>query len=590
MITVVRTITGFKAIFLFLLVSSLFTMNVEAAQTGDEEAIRDIKRKQLEIEEKLREKERRKQEQDGQEKENEKESTDEGGNRFRISEIIIQNTELLSNRKKNKIITQFLNKELNHNDINNLAAKITNTLVEDGYVTTRVKVPLDQNLKSGKLLLTIVNGYIEDIVTEEESIRRGIQLFFVLPFFKDRILDINDLDYGIEQMNRLESNNASMKILPGEELGASKIMIYNDPGFLLKLEGGTDNLGQESTGEYRRKVSASADNLISINDNSQFNYTDGWNTDTKNKYSRCFTGYIAFPLGYWTFSYTYSYSEYLQHIKGLNDEIKFAGKDASSIYSIDRILWKYKIDSIKGKIVLTLKDKKSYIQDVKIDASSYKLAVAEGGLNYNGYLFGGFFSYGMYYDRGLEYFNAEKDISGMADDIPRAQFEKYKVDLFWNRPLYFFNQSFGYSININGQYSMNSLYSSEQISIGDLYSVRGFKNYSASGDNGYCVRNEISVNDFSRFWRYLRGVKIFAGYDYGFVIHKTGKDANNGQGKANLSGISTGLSYASSVFNSSLTCGWKLKAPGFIKEDDYVIYWTFTMNFTNLFEETSNIF
>ncbi len=569
-----------------------FSTDIKAAGPGiDENVKRDIERKRLELEEKLREKERK--EKEAGEKAPGKEAAlpEEGEIRFLIREIIIQNPGLLSKREKNKLLAPYLNKEISNNDINTLAGKITNTLMEKGYITARVKIPLEQNLKSGKLVLAIVNGYIEDIVPDKDSnsIRRKMQLFFVFPFFKGKLLNINDLDYGIEQMNRLESNNASMKILPGENLGASKIIISNDPGYLLHVETGVDNLGQKSTSLYRRKISAGLDNLLSINDYSLFTYSDGTNRDTDRKFNRCYTVYYVFPFGYWTFSANYSYSAYKQQISGMNTQYKFEGNSSSSSYNIERLMWKEKLDRIKSRISLTLKDKATFIEDEKIGTQSNKLTVGEIGIIYSGYLFGGFFSCGISYDRGLHYFGAKKDTSDMDESSPRSQFNKYKSDIFWNRPFNILNQNFLYSFNVSGQYGMETLYNTEQISIGDLYTVRGFKKSSATGDRGYYIGNDLSINDFSRFLNYLRGLKLSVGYDYGYVIHKTGENANNGQGEATLSGISSSLNYSSGLFNLSLTYGWRLRSPAFIQEDKYVVYFICSMNLTTLFDESRQL-
>ncbi|MBN2400759.1 MAG: ShlB/FhaC/HecB family hemolysin secretion/activation protein [Spirochaetes bacterium] len=572
-----------------LLLVIMVSTNAEAAQGSDEEALKDIERKQFEIEQKLREKERIKKEAEEKQPEKKIIPPEEAEYRFLIKEIEIQNPELLTGREKKRLLAPFLDKEMTYNDINILAGKITNILVGKGYITARVKVPLGEDLKSGKLILTIVNGYIEEIFPDKDSIRRKMQLFFAFPFFKGRLLNVNDLDYGVEQMNRLESNNVTMKISPGEALGGSRILISNDPGYMLNFETGVDNLGQKSTSLYRRKISAGLDNLISINDYTLFTYTDGTNTDTDRKFNRCYTFYFAVPLGYWTLSANYNYSAYRQQISGMNTEYKFEGNSSSSSYSIERLMWRKKLDRIKSKVSLTLKDKATFIQDEKIGTQSNKLTVAEIGLSYSSYLFSGFFSSGINYDRGLDLFNAKKDESGMDESVPRAQFNKYKLDIFWNRQFNIFNQSFAYSFNSSGQYGMETLYNTEQISIGDLYTVRGFKKSSAAGDRGYFIRNELSANDFSRFWRYLRGLKLFAAYDYGYVINKIGKEANNGQGEATLAAISSGFNYSARLFNVSFTYGRKLRSPRFIEEDKYVIYFIFTMNLTTLFEETRDL-
>jgi len=524
-------------ILLILIVVIGFSVALKAALPESDEAIREIQRKRQEMEQRLREKERiEKEEREAEEKESAA-PVDESGIRFMVEEIVVQNPELLGEKEKDRLVGPFVGREISYNDINVLAGKITNTLIEKGYVTARVKVPLEQNLKSGKLVLTIINGYIEDIHPEKEGARRRMQVFSAFPFLEGKPLNINDLDYGIEKMNRLESNNATMRIVPGAALGASGIVIYNAPGHPVHLEAGIDNLGQKTTGEYRKKLSLGLDNLASVNDLCLLTYTDGLDTDTREKYTRCYTMFMEFPLGYWTFSLMYSRSEYMQHIQGLGAPYKMAGNDGSGVFTIDRLLWRKKLDRVKGRMSLNLKEKETFIQEIKIDAQSDRLSIAEFGLVYNGYLGGGYFYWEACHTRGTRLFKASKDAPGMSADMPRAQFEKYKLNVFWNRPFYILRQGFAYSVNLSGQYGMDTLYNSEQLNIGDFYTVRGFKSYSAVGDRGYYVRNELSAHDFSGVWKRLRGLKIFTGFDYGYIIDKIGKKSDGGRGEASLAGV-----------------------------------------------------
>ena len=67
-------------------------------------------------------------------------------------------------------------------------------------------------------------------------------------------------------MNRLESNNAKMKIKPGEKTGYSKVIINNASEFPASVQIGYDNLGNEFTGERRTKFAATLNNLLFLNE------------------------------------------------------------------------------------------------------------------------------------------------------------------------------------------------------------------------------------------------------------------------------------------------------------------------------------
>lgn len=571
-----------------LILSFVFSfVNVYGNPGSTEEAVREIERRQFEIERKLREQEKLRIEKRHDKERTMDTETLEDDNKFYINEILLENDGLLSRREKDKILESYIDKNISYNDITVLVRTLTNVLIDKGYVTARVRIPLEQNISSGKLKLVIINGYIEKIVPEKEGLRERMQVFGAFPFFEGKYLNIKDLDYGVEQMNRLHSNNSSMKIFPGEKEGSSKIVIFNEPSRRISIDSGVDNLGQKNTGELRGKLSIGLDNIVSFNDNLYFDYT-GTLEDYDRNYSRSYTLFFNFPLGYWLFSTTYSRSEYMQYISGLNREFESSGNDESIILSFDRLLWSYKNNRIKAKSSMILKSKKNFIEDAKIEGSSRNLAIGKVGVDFSTFLYGGYFSSGLLYYRGTNFFNAYKDRKGLGDDVPKAQFNKYEITLVWNRQFLFFNRNAGYSFYLNGQYGMETLYSSEKISIGDYNTVRGFKDYSISGDRGFYLRNEFSINDFSDYWRYLKGAGFFIGYDYGYAREKTGMGANEGRGEASVMGWCAGINYSTELASFAVTYSRQLFSPWFIPKKAHVVYFTSTFSITRIYDSAIN--
>lgn len=573
---------------IFINLTCIFFSDNLFAATGNipdnEEAIKNIQRRQFETERQLRESMKKKDETDLIERPREETEaiTERSEIKFFINDIDIQNSELLSNSEKSKLLQPYLNNGIGYNDINILVRDITNVLIEKGYVTARVKVPLNQNLKYGKLSLVIISGRIEKITPEKDRLRDRMQIFMAFPSRDGDMLNIKDLDQGVEQMNALKSNDVTIKIMPGDDTGLSRVVVYNNHRNWFNIETGIDNLGQKSTGEWREKFTASIDDILSINDNLYANYTSGINNDSS-KYSRCYTLNFSFPAGYWRFTTTYSRSEYMQYIQGLSTQFKSSGDSSSEILGVDRIISRYKYSVWKLKSSLSLKENNSYIEDVKVDTSSWKLSVAKFGMDYSDFLFGGYMSCSLDYHRGLSILGAPKDEKDSSSDTPRVQFSKYELAMSWNRMFSIFGQSFGYQLNFTGQYATETLYSTEKISIGDFYSVRGFKDNSVSGDRGFYLRNELSVFDFSRIWSKFRGLKIFLGYDQGYITEKTGREANNGRGRAYLSGYSSGLNYVLGGLNMNLTYSRKIKSPDFIEEKGHVVYFMATLNVSDVF-------
>jgi len=87
---------------------------------------------------------------------------------FMILEINVEGVTKLTPHAISQIITPYLGKRLTVNEINAVISKITNLYIELGFTTTRAYLP-KQNLKSQQLVIQVVEGKIEEIVSDELS-------------------------------------------------------------------------------------------------------------------------------------------------------------------------------------------------------------------------------------------------------------------------------------------------------------------------------------------------------------------------------------------------------------------------------------
>ena len=100
---------------------------------------------------------------------------------------------------------------------------LQNRLVDHGYVTTRVLAP-SQDLKSGILRLVIIPGVVRHVRLTPDS-DDYIQLYSSFPAHEGSLLDLRDIEQGLENMQRLPGVQADMEIVPGEQPGESDILI-----------------------------------------------------------------------------------------------------------------------------------------------------------------------------------------------------------------------------------------------------------------------------------------------------------------------------------------------------------------------------
>ena len=105
-------------------------------------------------------------------------------------------------------------------------------------------------------------------------------------------------------------------------------------------------------------------------------------------------------------------------------------------------------------------------------------------------------------------------------------FEKATLDFGFNKYFDTLNR-LQYSLFLRGQYSNNNLFGTEEISVGGIYSVRGFNKTGLSGNKGFYARNELSQRyDLNEFI-----LMPYIGFDYGFVdknIYSMGGEITGG--------------------------------------------------------------
>lgn len=151
-------------------------------------------------------------------------------------------------------------------NILNLMRELENLYLVKGYIAVRVKMDMDKaDIPEGKIALKVLEGHIEEIRFKDKS-KGKINIFTSFPTSKGDVLNINDLDQGIDNLNSVSSNNAKLDILAGETLGGSIIEIDNQRSKKISGAINYNDLGQKSTGRDRLKTSLIFEDIMGLND------------------------------------------------------------------------------------------------------------------------------------------------------------------------------------------------------------------------------------------------------------------------------------------------------------------------------------
>jgi len=462
--------------------------------------------------------------------------------------------------------------------LSEIVKTLNNYYQDKGYITTQIIV-LQQNLRSGIFELQIIEGKIEDLSINKNSITDKMQEFTAFGNIKGDVLNIKDINQGIYQINRLQSNHAVIKVEPGTKKGDSKIIIDNNKTFPARFTVARDNLGNDFTGVQRTNFSSNFDNLLFLNDNLNLNYTTNLHDKNQVKDLRSFSTALSIPFKSNMLSYDYYHSEFRGQNNGQSGPISLSGFSQQSRFSFDRVLLNETNLRLSLNTSLANKSSASYLEEQKIETSQRKLSILNLGFAISSYLNN---STSIYlkpsYLRGLKILNAKQDIKNSSAATPKAQFEAFKLYANFSKrfTILSINAPVVFVSEVDSQFAKETLFGSEQFSVGGYYSVRGFRENYIAGDSGYYLRNKLNFNvgslilpfvnlqnnSQSSFKNYfltnLNKLKFEPFYDYGSIRNKY--DSSSGR----LSGAGIKTIFEGNYFSAALTYSWAINKSSLI--------------------------
>jgi hemolysin activation/secretion protein len=297
------------------------------------------------------------------------------------------------------------------------------------------------------------------------------------------VLNLADLEQGVDQINRLRRNQAEMQILPGQMPGGSIVAFSNKPADRFRFNAGVDNYGSQSTGTTRTRVGMDADNLLGFQEALSLTYVGALD-------SNALVFSTAVPVGYNTFSYTGSLSQY-QSLIG-NTALLY-GDTLGHLFGWNRILSRGQ--SGKTSLDVTLSRRLSGRNINNLDLDPQTITVLRVGANRQQRLIWNEQQANWTVDagvsRGLKAFGANADAAGIQDTEAHSQFTKLDTNVTLTLPIGAAGkQAWIWRSQLSGQWTKQALFGSEQIFAGGMGTVRGFREGGISGDRGFYMRND----------------------------------------------------------------------------------------------------
>lgn len=409
-------------------------------------------------------------------------------------------------------------------------------LLARGYITSRALVEV-QNLSSGRLRLRIIPGRIEDIrlqqqergadlataKTPEEGSGLPRLLAAASPARPGDILNLRDLEQTLENLKRVPSAEADIRIEPGASPATSDWVVRHRPGSPLRLSLTLDDAGTPGTGIYQSSATASWDAPLGLNDlfyvtgNSDLGGGDEGYRGTRGN-----TVHYSLPWGYWSLGLTRSSNRYYQSVVGLTQTYVYSGTSTTTEMRLARVLARDALSTTGASLKAFQRRSNNYIDDTEVQIQRRVVGGWEAGVSHRTRVGDTVIGASFAYRVGTGLFGslpAPEEASGTGT----SRFGLTVTDINVQTPLPWFSQALRYSGALRWQHNLTPLSPQERFAIGGRYTVRGFDGVNVlSAERGLLLRNDVSAALPT-----TRPLAAFAGLDYGFV---------DGPSSANLAG------------------------------------------------------
>lgn len=402
---------------------------------------------------------------------------------FEIGNLIIDGVTLLSPQELAALTAPFAPKCMQGADIQGAMRAIDAAYAEKGYLTSKTYIP-PQNLTAGTLTLKVVEGWVEGVflVDEKEPIegRRGRWLLgSAFPTKGGKPFNLRDFEQGLDQMNRLASVDATLRLQPGDSEGGSWVIVQRLQEDRFRGNLRFDTLGSEVNGRNGLSFDIAADDVIGVNDTWSMSLASTENTNALSVSGSA-------PWRYWTFGAELGYSEYLTPLSPFSE---LFGTTATATLSARYMMARGQYSTTEASFALNHRRSDRFINDSRLvpqrlttfDVGFNHIRLGETSRNY----------FDTTLSFGLTAFGANRDLSDPARDEPRAQFAKFLGG--WQRQAGLL-QIGTLVTDLRLQYSPYALYGSEQLALGSYSTVRGYADAQVSGDSGAYIRTDLYLD------------------------------------------------------------------------------------------------
>ena len=378
--------------------------------------------------------------------------------------------------------------------VNAVLTRVQGAVIARGYTTTRI-LAMPQDLATGRLALTVVAGRVRTIRFAPGADPRGTAAN-ALPVSAGDILNLRDIEQGLENFKRVPTAEADIQITPAEGEGAqpgqSDLVIQYRQAFPFRLSATMDDGGSRATGKYQAGLTLAYDNWWTLNDLFYVNasrslgrYGDQGSSAT--------TVHYSLPWGYWLLAATTSASKYHQTVAGAFEKFVYSGRSENTELKLSRLVYRDSVRKTTVHLKGLLRTAVNAIDDTEIGPQQRRTTAWETGVNHREFIGNATFDATLAYRRALDRQGAEP---ASEFDLPQiaTRYGLWLADATVNIPFAVGSVALRYAATARAQWNRGRLPPQDQFSIGTRYTVRGFDgDLTLQAERGWFVRNELST-------------------------------------------------------------------------------------------------
>lgn len=415
-----------------------------------------------------------------------------------------------------KIARKHEQKHVTVSDITNIRNAFQRKLLDKGYVTSQVYIP-EQNLNAGTLQFMVMPGRVEDIRYSASSAHGPWRTAFSVR--SGDILNIRDVEQGLEQMKRVSSQSVTMKLLPGTAVGTSIIELSIKQDKPVHGSISFDNSGLESTGVYQGSFTTSFDQVFRANDTFTMSLSGDLSGSGSIKGTRAASLNYVIPHGKDTFSLSFSKSRYHQTIQSNPYDFTYSGKSTTMKAKWNHVWSRTQREKRAFDISISTRHNHRFINDMEMPVQALRTTSMEFGVSNRKYIGNATLYSRLGFQWGIGALGAQPEHkASVAMGGPTSRYHMWLVDVDYRKPFIMGHRPASFTSSFHGQWVQGGkrVYSVDTINIGNRYSIYGFDGeYTLMGDSGWYVRNEVS-SVIPRL-----NTEVYLGLDIGAVYGKS---------------------------------------------------------------------